>query len=242
MNESVIDFIDRPVARTASPVSSDWVVQCDFDGTISLVDVTDSLLERFGRPGWRELEADWDSGRIGSRECMKGQIALLDMDEAELMAHLDTIAIDPHFPAFVAAAEKAGQLVQVISDGLDRTIRHVLARHGLGHLPVIANHLVQTGPRSWKLQSPYASPACVRASGNCKCERLAEQRARQKQVLYVGDGASDFCVSGKADFVLAKARLIGYCRDHQLPHAPFTNFREALALHRDLTATAPARA
>lgn len=238
-NETVIRFIDRPAVAPQAP--SDWVVQCDFDGTISVVDVTDSLLERFGLAGWRELEADWEAGQIGSRECMKGQIALLDMDEAQLNAHLDTIAIDPHFPAFVAAAERAGQVVQVISDGLDRAIRHVLARHGLGHLPVIANQLVQDGPRSWKLLSPFASAACVRASGNCKCERLAEQRARQRQVLYVGDGASDFCVSGKADFVLAKARLIGYCRDHQLPHAPFTDFAEATRLHEEITAPAVVR-
>lgn len=236
MNEQVMDFVDLRSATTSTAAS--WVVQCDFDGTISLVDVTDSLLERFGRPGWRALEADWESGRIGSRECMKGQIALLDMGEDELNAHLDTIAIDPHFPAFVRAAERAGQVVQVVSDGLDRAIHHVLARHGLGHLPVIANQLVADGPRAWKLQSPYASGACVRASGNCKCERLAEQRAQQRQVLYVGDGASDFCVSGKADFVLAKARLIGYCRDHQIAHAAFTDFSEAIALHDEITAGA----
>ena len=29
-----------------------WMVQCDFDGTISVDDVTDTLLQRFGRHGW----------------------------------------------------------------------------------------------------------------------------------------------------------------------------------------------
>ena len=239
-DEHVIGFIKRPAASPAA--QSDWVVQCDFDGTISLVDVTDSLLERFGQPGWRELEADWEEGKIGSRECMKGQIPLLDMNPAELDDHLDSIAIDPHFPNFVRAAESAGQQVQVISDGIDYAIRRILARHGLGHLQVIANHLVQDDPRRWKLQSPYASAACVRASGNCKCERLAEQRNLQRQVLYVGDGASDFCVSGKADFVLAKARLIAYCLDHQLPHAAFDDFSDALALLQDITAQVGATA
>src|SRR4051812_17596784 len=52
------------------PAAADWTVLCDFDGTISLRDVTDSLLERFGRPGWRELEQAWERGEIGSRECM----------------------------------------------------------------------------------------------------------------------------------------------------------------------------
>ena len=29
-----------------------WTIVCDFDGTVSVGDVTDVLLERFGAPGW----------------------------------------------------------------------------------------------------------------------------------------------------------------------------------------------
>lgn len=217
-----------------------WMVQCDFDGTISLDDVTDTLLERFGKPGWRELEAAWERGEIGSRECMKGQVALLDMGVAELQAHLATIAIDPHFAGFVAAAHALGMPVQVVSDGLDHVIHRVLDLHGLGRLPVIANRLVQAGPRTWQLQSPYASAHCVRASGNCKCERLAEQQALHGRVLFVGDGTSDFCVSGKADFVLAKHRLIDHCRAHSIAHATFGHFGQATAMLDAITSTAEA--
>ncbi|MDB5896297.1 MAG: phosphatase [Rhodoferax sp.] len=219
-----------------------WMVQCDFDGTISVDDVTDSLLQRFGRPGWQALEEAWEAGAIGSRECMKGQVALLDMSAAELDAHLDAMPIDPHFPAFVAEAQRRGMLVQVVSDGIDHAIRRILARHGLSGLPVLANHLVQAGERRWQLQSPHASAACVRASGNCKCERLAEQQAMHGRVLFVGDGSSDFCVSGKADFVLAKARLIGHCESHGIDHAPFTDFGDALPLMARITAKATADA
>jgi hypothetical protein len=37
---------------------SGWTILCDFDGTISVEDVIDSLLDRFGRPGWKVLEQD----------------------------------------------------------------------------------------------------------------------------------------------------------------------------------------
>jgi 2,3-diketo-5-methylthio-1-phosphopentane phosphatase len=210
--------------------STGWMIQSDFDGTISLEDVTDTLLTRFGRPGWQALEDAWERGEIGSRECMTGQIALLDMSAEELRTHLATIQIDPHFAAFVREARRLGLPVQVVSDGLDHVIRTVLGLHGLGELPVIANRLVQTGPRSWQLQSPWASAACSRASGNCKCERLAEQQTVHGRVLYVGDSTSDFCVSGKADFVLAKYKLIEHCRSKGIAHAPFADFSEATAL------------
>ncbi len=231
--------LSSPLAVPARAAPTGWMVQCDFDGTISIDDVTDTLLQRFGRPGWQALEEAWEAGEIGSRECMKGQVALLDMSAAELDAHLDALPIDPHFAAFVAAAQRRGMPVQVVSDGIDHAIRHILGRHGLDSLPVLANRLVQTGERSWQLQSPHASGACVRASGNCKCERLAEQQAVHGKVLFVGDGSSDFCVSGKADFVLAKARLIGHCESRQIAHAPFTHFGDALALMEEITASMP---
>ncbi len=214
--------------------SAGWMVQSDFDGTISLLDVTDTLLNRFGQPGWQALEDAWERGEIGSRECMKGQVALLDMSEAELRAHLDGIAIDPGFVGFVAAAQAQGVKVQVVSDGIDYAIRHVLARHGLGQLEVIANRLVPAGERRWRLESPWASAHCARASGNCKCERLAEQQAQHGRVLYVGDSTSDFCVSGKADFVLAKYKLIAHCEAQAIAHAPFENFAQATVLLQQL--------
>lgn len=207
-----------------------WMVQSDFDGTISLLDVTDTLLNRFGKPGWQALEDAWERGEIGSRECMKGQVALLDMSEAELQNHLDSIEIDEHFAGFVAEAKAHGIKVQVVSDGIDYAIRHVLARHGLADLEVIANHLVPTGERSWRLDSPWASHRCTRASGNCKCERLAEQQAVHGRVLYIGDSTSDFCVSGKADFVLAKYKLIAYCESQGIAHARFEDFAQASQL------------
>ena len=125
-----------------------WTIVCDFDGTVSIGDVTDLLLERFGAPGWEELEAAWQMGEIGSRACLAGQIALLDASPAQLDAAIDSIAIDPSFPAFVADARAIGIPLTVVSDGLDRAIRALLGRYGLADLPIIANRLVQAGPRS----------------------------------------------------------------------------------------------
>src|SRR5256885_16374397 len=105
--------------------------------SISLLDVTDTLLNRFGKPGWQELEDAWERGEIGSRECMKGQVALLDMDEAELRAHLDTIEIDPGFAGFVAAAQAHGMVGQVGSEDRKSTrlnSSHLVISHAVFRL------------------------------------------------------------------------------------------------------------
>ena len=51
-------------------------VVCDFDGTIALEDVTDSLLDRFADPAWKHIEAQWLAGIFGSRECMARQVGI----------------------------------------------------------------------------------------------------------------------------------------------------------------------
>ena len=207
-----------------------WTVLCDFDGTIALEDVTDSLLLRFGRPGWDALEADWRDGRIGSRVCMQGQVALLDCSRDELMDHIASIRIDDLFPAFVAALEQRGWPLVVVSDGLDMVISAILHRHGLGRLTVVANQLVAVGPRSWQLDFPHARPNCMSASGTCKCAwSEAPVVAPASRVLMIGDGASDFCVAGRADMTFARKRLLDHCLDNGLRHRPVSDFGQAIA-------------
>lgn len=209
---------------------SNWTILCDFDGTVSVEDITDSLLERFGRPGWQAIEQAWRRGEIGSHDCMAQQVALLDASRAEMDAHLDTLSIDRAFPLFVAAVQDAGVPLAIVSDGIDYAIRRILGQHGLGELPVIANRLEAVGARGWQLDFPYGDPACRVASGNCKCACAARTREEDKRVLLIGDGASDFCVAGEADLVFAKHRLIEHCRSAGIPYVPITGFADALDL------------
>ncbi len=209
--------------------ASGWTILCDFDGTISVEDVIDSLLDRFGCPGWEVLERDWRAGRIGSRECMAGQVSLLQMTRAELDAHLAELWIDHAFPAFVAKARGLGVPIRIVSDGLDVAIRQMLARYGLDTLPLAANHLAPAPPpRQWRLTSPFQANGC--RSGTCKCACMAQARQTGARTLLIGDGVSDFCVADRADFVFAKHRLIEHCRAAGIPYMPITGFEDALEL------------
>ncbi len=208
---------------------SGWTILSDFDGTISVEDVIDSLLGRFGTPGWEVLEQDWRAGRIGSRECITGQVALLRMTQAELDEYLARLCIDHAFPGFVARARELNVPIHVVSGGLDYVIHQMLGRHGLDDLPLAANHLVPGElPQSWQLTSPFQMEGC--RSGTCKCACLAQARASGVKTLLIGDGVSDFCVAGRADFVFAKDRLIEHCRAVGIAHVPITGFEDALEL------------
>ncbi len=98
-----IDYVepDRPVcsARLLRTVlerrmSFDTVL-LDFDGTITRIDTVDRLLERFALPEWMQIEAEWQSGKIGARECLHRQTALLRAEPAALDELIDSVPIDP---------------------------------------------------------------------------------------------------------------------------------------------------
>jgi 2-hydroxy-3-keto-5-methylthiopentenyl-1-phosphate phosphatase len=210
---------------------------CDFDGTIALEDVTDTLLERFALPEWQRIEDDWKAGRIGSRECMLRQVALLRATPGQIDQCLDEVAIDPGFPRFVATAAKLGCELLVVSDGLDYAIRRVLGRFGLDRLPILANRLELTGSDRWRLGFPHASDGCAKGSGTCKCNIATRNGGDARLRVLIGDGASDFCAATSVHMVFAKDRLLDHCRANALPHVGFTGFAEVGRLLADLLHT-----
>ncbi|HEX5957345.1 MAG TPA: MtnX-like HAD-IB family phosphatase, partial [Hyphomicrobiaceae bacterium] len=189
-------------------------VLLDFDGTISEVDTTDLLLERFAAPAWEDIEEEWKAGRIGSRECMVRQIDLVRATPAEMDAFIGTVSIDPGFRGFVDRFRGLGHALTVVSDGLDRTIRNVLDREDIV-IPYFANHLQLVGHDRWRLTFPHAKGTCTTLAGNCKCSRMDD--GPRMLTIMVGDGRSDFCVAGRADLVLAKGSLLQHCRENDLP-------------------------
>lgn len=198
---------------------------CDFDGTISLIDVTDYVLEKFADPKWQEIEAQWKANLIGSRECLQQQIDLLHVNIDTLCATLDQVEIDPYFSDFVAASNKAGYELVIISDGLDFSIQRILQRYQLAHLPIMANHLEILADDRYRIQFPYASAVCQTSAGHCKCQTLAKQQVAFS--VMIGDGMSDFCVAGKADMVFSKGKLSEYCAKNHIAHHKIESFEEA---------------
>ena len=199
----------------------------DFDGTIATIDTTDRLLTRFADPAWQEIEKEWRSGAIGSRECMARQIDLIRATPGQLDAFINQIEIDPAFPAFVRFCRERGYEITVVSDGIDRTIERVLARAGL-NLEFRANHIEPLGSDRWRLSFPFSREDCPASAGHCKCGSLGDGRSVVR--VAVGDGRSDFCMAQKADLVLAKGALAEHCGSMGLNHLSFGNFSEATVL------------
>ena len=200
-------------------------VICDFDGTVTLFDTTDALLERFALPEWEDVEKKWLSGSITSRECMERQIAMIHAKRQELDAYIDTFESTPGFKEFVNFCDQSDLDLHIVSDGIDYTIHRVLSNIGLLNIPVFANHLVFM-EKGYGLTFPFAKDDC--RFGMCKCD-VAD--IGNGETILIGDSYSDTCIAGMASTVYAVRGkpLELYCIEKGIAHIPFCDFYNILA-------------
>lgn len=196
----------------------------DFDGTIAIDDITDVLVKRFARSTPLQLEQDAAAGHITPREWLARYIGRINASPAEIDACAAEARPDEHFHEFTVRAQSLGATAEVVSDGMDRAILPLLNRLGVS-LPVTCNRLCHEGGRNWRLEFPADHGGCEGGGGVCKCRAVHPRR----RTVLIGDGLSDFCIAGRANFVLAKGALAAHCRANGYPHFAIAGFADALA-------------
>jgi 2-hydroxy-3-keto-5-methylthiopentenyl-1-phosphate phosphatase len=212
-----------------SPRPVNPIIFCDFDGTITLRDVTDEILKRLARPGWLNFERMWAKGIIGSRECLERELALVTTTPSELDTLIDSIPIDPHFAGFLEFVRTRSIPFIVASDGLDYVIRRVLRRSGVrGQLQNgkdFFSSAVQLKDDGLCISFPHASADCTHGCATCKPVIIRSNRTRHWPVVYLGDGLSDRHAVAEADFVYARRPLLDECQRRFIPSCLFESFR-----------------
>lgn len=206
------------------------VIFSDFDGTITRVDVTDAILTEFADPAWQDIEEEWVAGRIGSRECLRRQMALVHASAEELDALIAAIPLDPYFSRFHQSIREAGIPFYVVSDGFDYVIRRVLRKCGADGELLNGCHLfssfLRVEGRNVLIDFPHWPLPCEHGCATCKPEVMRRLSGGHRPVIFIGDGLSDRFAVEQAEVVFARDKLLSYCREHGIPCQPFSTFQE----------------
>ena len=121
------------------------LIVVDFDGTISVNDTIDAMLEKFSSPEWIEIERTWLNGDIDAVTCMTKQIGLVKADNISLESFFRSIQLDASFLPFFKYVTQFSKVV-IASDGLDHAIKVALRNAGWPEIPIYSNHLkMKTG-------------------------------------------------------------------------------------------------
>ncbi len=204
-------------------MSPKHAILCDFDGTITTLDITNTMCRRAIPARWSELEAQWETGQISATECYELEYEALAYGKPEIDAFLDTVPVSPGIEHLLRVAQAQGWQFHILSAGFDYYIQRVLGRIGLS-LPFTANNLTFSaqGKPQFRFLN-HDDPACNRYKhpcSGCKPAIWQEWKDRGYDIAYIGDGSTDFCLAdhfqrnaGPGDLLFAKARLLEYCRE-----------------------------
>ena len=213
-----------PPVRRPADGDAPLAILVDYDGTIAITDVGDTVMADHVTAEWEPIVAAYDAGLVGSRRTMLAEVALLRATEAELLA---TAAAQPHdrgFAPFVGLARSAGIPVEIVSDGFGFFIPAATERLGLADLPIVTATTTFDGDRA-SMEFPNGHPSCF-VCGTCKRQRVLAHQAAGRAVVFIGDGESDRYAAGYADVVFAKSSLVRLCLEYGWPFHRWTEFAE----------------
>ena len=220
---------------TINEEQSQPILFIDFDGTITQKDVTDAILEKFAGGRWLDIERQWRAGRLGSRDCLLAQMALVRASRDELDNLIDSIQVDEGFSLLLEVCARHNIAAHIISDGFDYCIRRVLERPQLqlsnllrsvricsSHLEIDEHGRLHTG-------FPYFNQTCAHGCATCKPAVMRLLNRSGAPAIFIGDGLSDRYAAEVASLVFAKDSLAAYCREQGIEYVPFDELDEVAA-------------
>ena len=188
----------------------------DWDGTVTERDTLDLVLQEFGDPDiYERVESELDAGRMTLNDVIAAEFATVTVPLEEAVAF--AVEHTRVRPGFAELARTRHPLV--VSSGFHELIEPVLEREGvLGRVELRANR-VEARPDGWLVHFRVAE-LCDECGEPCKRADLPAG-----EVVYAGDGHSDYCASLAADRVFATGSLARWLRNRGVAFRPLTDFR-----------------
>ena len=114
----------------------------DYDGTITIQDTVDLVLDTFGAADWRDTSARIDATGAGDIERMAAEFVGLATSIENVREFIrENVTIDETFVDFLAHCRSRGWEVVVLSQGMGESVEEMFAKYGIDGVEWHANAL-----------------------------------------------------------------------------------------------------
>ncbi|MDD4003723.1 MAG: HAD-IB family phosphatase [Elusimicrobiaceae bacterium] len=209
-----------------------WAVVADFDGTVSMKDVSDELCFHFktaSRAGIRGSYApgvkveDWLAASFGAITARRGEIEKFVSGFARPRAGARR---------FYEYCRRNGLPFEIASGGLDIYIAPLLEKWGLGDSRYFCAAVTPARPAGYSVnyRKMLGRAATV---DEFKAQRVRRLKKQGFRVLFCGDGTSDLLAALEADAVFARFKLARLCARAGKKTKRLVSFDAALKFLKD---------
>ena len=211
------------------------LVQCDFDGTVTIGDVSFMLLDAFANGDWRHWDKKYVAGEISVGRFNTEVFSMVTADKQTLLDYIKgKVIIRPGFEEFVNLCQQRDFRLVIVSNGLSFYVEQVLADIGLSDLEV---HAANTDFRPDGLRVQYTGLDGTIMDSGLKDTYASLFLENGYRVIYIGDGRSDFLPARRCDLIFAAAddgSLLPICRHENVECHPYTTFHDIITIMETL--------
>lgn len=197
------------------------VVQCDFDDTITVGNVSTAVREAFASEEWVSMDEEYHSGKYSVEESNIRQYKLITASLEDIQDFvLSTVMLRPAFDEFVAYCNGVGIRLAIVSSGLDIYISPILKQLELD-IEVFAGKAIVNRNG---VDVEYTDPSGAVITQGFKSSYVRHFKSQGHTVVYIGDGLSDIAPAQEADFVVARDTLQAHFEEAGLQSVSFLTF------------------
>jgi 2-hydroxy-3-keto-5-methylthiopentenyl-1-phosphate phosphatase len=216
------------------------LILCDFDGTLSLDDVTNTLLDHFTGSDWREsVREGYRAKHYNHLAIMQGAYTYLKTPLPEVLDFCRTLRLRPNFDQLIGFCQHHNHFLAVVSGGLDLYIREFLPP-GIPFYSYRGS--CDEAGQDWRVDLPDWPDVNLAQGDDFKVRVLEELRRAHSAdvpVVFIGDGRNDGPVSQHADqvFAVRGSYLARNLTGRGRPCTEFVDFAEIVAALEDFSVT-----
>ncbi len=200
------------------------LIQCDFDGTLTIGDVSFLILDEFTGQGWRQLFQDYMQGKLSVNAFNSAAFSRVKASRETLDDFVRQKAVmRPGLFELLAACHKRGFRFVIVSNGMTFYIDTLLKMLGLNEVEFQAAQSLFNpgGIKAW-----YAGPGGELLENGFKEAYVQHFMDKGYRVVYIGNGASDFSPARMCQHIFAIDNLLNECRAANVEHTPFSDLYE----------------
>jgi 2-hydroxy-3-keto-5-methylthiopentenyl-1-phosphate phosphatase len=200
------------------------LIQCDFDGTVTIGDVSFQILDEFTGNGWRELFQEYMQGKITVNHFNATAFSRVKADKDTLERFVRQKAvIRPGLPELLKACRELDFRFVIVSNGMMFYIDTILKMLGLNGLEFVAarSNFKPEGVEAW-----YEGPDGKPIEDGFKEAYTRDFLKQGYRIIYIGNGTSDFAPAGLCSHIFSMDNLTASCKEAGVSHTPFSDFRE----------------
>jgi 2-hydroxy-3-keto-5-methylthiopentenyl-1-phosphate phosphatase len=200
------------------------LVQCDFDGTVTVGDVSFQILDEFTGTGWRQLFDDYMAGKMSVNRFNATVFSRVKADKKTLDEFVRRKAvIRPGFRELLEASKERGFRFVIVSNGMMFYIEDILGMLGVSDVEFVA---ARANFKPGTIEAWYEGPDGKVVEDGFKEAYTRHFLKQGYRIVYLGNGASDFAPARMCSRIFSIENLTKACEANGVNCTPFIDLHE----------------